>query len=144
MPCDWRRSSAASRSRRRPRTPASSPRPCPIGSGARGICTGRWLARRWSSGVPLRHGLKATSAARSMRYAGRMATTLTSILVHATFSTKERRPIIPADLLPDLFAYGGGICRDMKSPLLHAGGVEDHVHLLLSLGKTEAISEVMM
>ena len=73
-----------------------------------------------------------------------MATTLTSILVHATFSTKHRQPLISLDLLPDLFAYGGGICRDMHSPLLHAGGVSDHVHLLIALGKTANIADVMM
>src|ERR1051326_5727184 len=73
-----------------------------------------------------------------------MATTLTSILVHVTYSTKHRQPIIPAELRPDLFAYTGGICRDMRSPLLHAGGVAEHVHLVLSLGKTEAISGVML
>lgn len=42
-----------------------------------------------------------------------MASTLTSILVHVTFSTKNREPTIPADMLPDLFAYAGGVCRDM-------------------------------
>ena len=72
-----------------------------------------------------------------------MATTLTSILVHVTYSTKNRQPLIPADLLVDLFSYTGGICRDVKSPLLHAGGVADHVHLLLSLAKTESLSDVM-
>ncbi len=73
-----------------------------------------------------------------------MATTLTSILVHVTFSTKNRQPFIAAGLHSDLFAYMGGICRDMKSPLLHAGGVADHVHLLVSLGKTEALSDLML
>ncbi|GJQ30285.1 MAG: transposase [Phycisphaerae bacterium] len=73
-----------------------------------------------------------------------MATTLTSVLVHVTFSTKNREPLIPLDLRPDLFAYMGGICRDMHSPLRHAGGVADHVHLLISLGKSAAIADVMM
>ncbi|MBY0310960.1 MAG: IS200/IS605 family transposase [Phycisphaerales bacterium] len=73
-----------------------------------------------------------------------MASTLTSILVHATFSTKNREPLIPVDLLPQLFAYAGGVCRDMQSPLMHAGGVGDHVHLLISLGKTMSIADVMM
>lgn len=73
-----------------------------------------------------------------------MAATLTSILLHITFSTKNRVPIIPVDLLPELFRYMGGVCRDMKSPLLHAGGVEDHVHLLVSLGKTIAVAELLM
>ena len=73
-----------------------------------------------------------------------MATTLTSILVHVTFSTKHREPLIPMDMRGDLYAYTGGICRDFRSPLLHAGGVSDHVHLLLSLGKNECIADLMM
>ncbi|MBS0197296.1 MAG: IS200/IS605 family transposase [Planctomycetes bacterium] len=73
-----------------------------------------------------------------------MATTLTSILIHITYSTKNREPLIPTDLLPDLFAYSGGICRDLHSPLLHAGGVADHVHLLVSLGKTTSIADLML
>ncbi len=72
-----------------------------------------------------------------------MAASLSSILLLVTFSTKHREPTIPVDLLPDLFAYAGGICRDLHSPLLHAGGVCDHVHLLISLGKTTATSDLM-
>lgn len=77
-------------------------------------------------------------------YLARIAATLTSVLVHVTFSTKNREPLIPLDLFSDLFAYMGGICREHKSPLLHAGGVADHVHLLLSLGKTTSLADLMM
>lgn len=73
-----------------------------------------------------------------------MAATLTSILIHATFSTKNRVPMIPLDLRSDLYAFIGGVCRDLKSPLRHAGGVEDHVHLLISLSKTLSIADLMM
>ena len=73
-----------------------------------------------------------------------MAATLTSILVHIAFSTKHREPTIPRDLLPDLFQYMGGVCRTMHSPLLHAGGEPDHVHLLVSLGKTTSVADLMM
>ena len=73
-----------------------------------------------------------------------MAATLTSILIHATFSTKNREPTIRVEALPEMFRYMGGVCRQLKSPLLHAGGVADHVHLLLSLSKTATIADVMM
>ncbi len=73
-----------------------------------------------------------------------MAATLTSILLHITFSTKHREPLIPMTVMPTLFQYMGGICRDMHSPLLHAGGVADHVHLLVSLGKATAVADLMM
>ncbi len=73
-----------------------------------------------------------------------MAATLTSILLHITFSTKHRERMIPLDLRPDLYRFIGGVCRDMHSPLLHAGGVEDHVHLLVSLSKTVTVSDLLL
>ncbi len=37
----------------------------------------------------------------------------------------------------------GGIARENKMKLIHSGGVDDHVHLLLSLPKTLSISKAM-
>lgn len=73
-----------------------------------------------------------------------MATTLTKILVHITFSTKERAALIPEVIEPDFRAYVGGICRRMDSALLAMNGTSDHVHLLISLGKSTALSDLMM
>lgn len=73
-----------------------------------------------------------------------MASTLTEILLHITFSTKHREPLIPAELEADLYAYIGGICRRMESPLRAMGGTPDHVHLLVSLAKTVAVSDLLL
>ena len=73
-----------------------------------------------------------------------MATTLTKILVHISFSTKDRMAAIPEALEPDLHAYIGGICRRMDSPLLAMGGVSDHVHMLVSMGKTVTLSDLLL
>jgi len=73
-----------------------------------------------------------------------MASTLTRLLIHITFSTKNRIALIPEAIEPDLYAYIGGICRRMESPLLAMGGVADHVHMLVSLGKTVALSDLML
>ena len=73
-----------------------------------------------------------------------MASTLTRILLHITFSTKDRAALIPAAVEPDLYAYIGGICRRMESPLLAMGGTADHVHMMVSLGKTVALSGLML
>ena len=69
---------------------------------------------------------------------------LTRILLHLIFSTKDRAAIITPEIEPDLFAYIGGICRDCESPLLVAGGMPDHVHLLVSLSKNRAVSDLLM
>ena len=52
-----------------------------------------------------------------------MASTLTKILLHIVFSTKDRAAFIAEELEPELYAYIGGICRRMGSPLLAMGGV---------------------
>jgi REP element-mobilizing transposase RayT len=41
-----------------------------------------------------------------------------------------------------LIPYIGGIARENKMKLIH-GGVDDHIHLLLSIAKTMAISKAM-
>jgi len=73
-----------------------------------------------------------------------MASTLTKVLLHITFSTKNRTPLIPEAIEADLYAYIGGICRRMDSPLLAMGGTADHVHMMVSLGKTVALSGLML
>ena len=47
------------------------------------------------------------------------------------------------DVLLRGFKHIGGIVRDQKGTLLKIGGVEDHVHLLVKLSPTIAISDVL-
>jgi REP element-mobilizing transposase RayT len=70
-----------------------------------------------------------------------VAQSLTQIYLHIVFSTKHRRP----DLCDKAFrarahAYLAGVCRNLGSPALMVGGVEDHVHLLCRLSKTLAVA----
>lgn len=60
-----------------------------------------------------------------------MPTTHTAIYLHVVFSTKHRVPLIAPELRPRLHGYMGGIVRGMNGHLLSAGGVEDHMHLLV-------------
>ena len=50
-----------------------------------------------------------------------MAHSYVSQLLHCVFSTKERRRIITPDLQLRLLPYMGGIARENKFRLLHAG-----------------------
>lgn len=77
-------------------------------------------------------------------YAGAMSQTLTRLLVHVVFSTRRREPLITPEQEPELFACMGGTCRNHASVLLAAGAAADHVHLLISLGKTIALSDLML
>ncbi|MFO0857295.1 MAG: IS200/IS605 family transposase [Phycisphaerales bacterium] len=73
-----------------------------------------------------------------------MASTLTKILLHVTFSTKHRQPILPTHVEAELFAYIGGVCRRLDSSLLAMGGTDDHVHMLVSFGKTQTLADLML
>lgn len=62
---------------------------------------------------------------------------------HCAFSTKERRRIITPVLATRLWPFMGGIARNHKMKAIEIGGVEDHVHLLLSLPSTLPIAKAM-
>jgi putative transposase len=64
---------------------------------------------------------------------GLMAHKYPNILIHFVFSTKERSHLIPAKLLPQLAKYFVGIGRNHNVPVLAAGGIANHVHLLVVL-----------
>ena len=72
-----------------------------------------------------------------------MAHSFISQLMHCVFSTKERRPFITPEIQPRLFQYMGGIARENKMKLLTAGGVDDHVHLLVSFPSTINVAKGM-
>ena len=65
----------------------------------------------------------------------------TSLFYHIVFSTRGRRPFLSDDTLPRTCQYMGGIARKMKSQVLIAGGMGDHVHLASAVHPTVAMSE---
>ena len=52
---------------------------------------------------------------------------------HLVFSTKDRRPVISDEWRDRLHTYLGGIVKGLEGVPLAIGGIEDHVHLLVSL-----------
>jgi len=72
-----------------------------------------------------------------------MGRTYSQILSHVVFSTKNRRRHLTHDVIERLFAYMGGIIRDEGGTLLAAGGVEDHVHVLIQLRTDMALANLM-
>jgi len=62
---------------------------------------------------------------------------------HCVFSTKGRERIITPELRDRLWPFLGGIARQNKMKAIEIGGVEDHVHILLSLPATIPISKAL-
>jgi len=67
----------------------------------------------------------------------------TSCLLHCVWATKERRPLIKPELQPRLWAYIGGIARENDMRALIVGGVEDHVHSVISLPRALSIAKAI-
>ena len=63
--------------------------------------------------------------------------------MHCVFSTKERRPLIGPELQARLWPYLGGIARENRMKALVVGGVEDHVHILLSIPSILSVSKAV-
>ena len=78
-----------------------------------------------------------------MRYDSAMSHTYCCSVFHCVFSTKERRKTIIAEIQPRLWAYMGGIAREHQMKALGIGGMEDHVHILLSLPSSMPIAAAM-
>ena len=72
-----------------------------------------------------------------------MPQSLAALYCHIVFSTKNREPLIEANLEESLYAYVGGIVRERKSALLAAGGMPDHVHLLVSMSRVWAVADLV-
>jgi putative transposase len=72
-----------------------------------------------------------------------MPQSLSKILVHLIFSTKDREPSITEAVRPRLHAYMAGILVNLKSPSLQVGGAADHVHSLVLLGRTISQAELV-
>jgi len=71
-----------------------------------------------------------------------MSHTLGNILFHLIFSTHGRRPLIGHEFRDDLFAYLGGIVREMHGTALITNGEPDHVHMLIRVRPTHSAAEI--
>ncbi len=72
-----------------------------------------------------------------------MSRTFTNLLTHLIFSTKDREPLIVPEIKSELFAYLGGLTRELKGKAYGINGTADHVHLLISLPPVISISEAL-
>ena len=72
-----------------------------------------------------------------------MSQSVTNLLHHLIFSTKDRRPIITLDYQPRLYAYIAGIIRECGGISLGINCIEDHVHLFAKLRPAKALSDVL-
>jgi REP element-mobilizing transposase RayT len=72
-----------------------------------------------------------------------MPQSLSRILIHLVFSTKNREPVITPVIRTELHPYLAVTLDNIDCPSLRVGGVADHVHLFFGLSRTRTIAEVV-
>ena len=72
-----------------------------------------------------------------------MPQSLSHIVIHVIFSTKNRHPCLTEQVRPNLHAYLAAVARNTGCECYRAGGVEDHVHLAVRLARTVAPCELV-
>jgi putative transposase len=70
-----------------------------------------------------------------------MSHRFTALFTHLIFSTKDRFPHLEGDLAPECLAYIGGIVENVGGRRIAIGGVADHIHLLVDMPATLALSD---
>ena len=71
-----------------------------------------------------------------------MPQSLSKILIHTIFSTKNRKPYLrDTEFRRQLHSYLAGTAKSLGCQPIRIGGVSDHVHLLTSLSRPLSIAE---
>jgi REP element-mobilizing transposase RayT len=73
----------------------------------------------------------------------RLSHTSGNILLHLIFSTQGRRPLIKPDFRADLFAYLGGIIREIRATALIINGTADHIHMLVRIRPAQSAADIV-
>ena len=71
-----------------------------------------------------------------------MPQSLSNVLIHIVFPTKERRPLLQDAAKRDaMHRYLAGISVRLDCPIIRVGGTEDHVHLLGRQARTITLAD---
>ena len=72
-----------------------------------------------------------------------MPQSLSKVILHIIFSTKNREPWLESNVRPRVHAYLATICRDLGAELVRVGGVVDHVHIVTTLPRTVSQAQLV-
>ncbi len=72
-----------------------------------------------------------------------MPQSLSYLLTHIVFSTKDRAPVLDVAVRPALHAYLATVARNVDCEFFRVGGVADHVHLAVRLSRTITMAQLI-
>lgn len=72
-----------------------------------------------------------------------MPQSLSNILIHLIWSTKDRHPWLTPGIREKTHAFLAGAVRQMDCEAYRVGGVADHVHLAVRLSRTLSVADLV-
>ena len=72
-----------------------------------------------------------------------MPQSLSLVIVHVIFSTKQRKPFLDDEIRESAHSYLAKVIRNTGCECYRVGGVEDHVHLAMRLSRTITIADLI-
>lgn len=72
-----------------------------------------------------------------------MGQSLVKNYLHIVFSTKHRQKMIHPPVEEELYAYLGGICKNLECQPIKIGGHSDHIHILCMLSKKVTLIKLL-
>lgn len=72
-----------------------------------------------------------------------MPQSLSNILLHLIFSTKDRYPWLNGEIRERTHAFLAGAVRECGCEAYRVGGVADHVHLAIRLSRTLSVADLV-
>ena len=72
-----------------------------------------------------------------------MSQSLSKVIIHVIFSTKDRYPLLDVKVRLRMHAYLATVCREEGAEAFRVGGVADHIHLIVTLPRTLSLAEMI-
>jgi putative transposase len=72
-----------------------------------------------------------------------MPQSLSKVILHIIFSTKDRERWLDSGVRPRMHAYLATVCRGLGAELIRVGGVADHVHIVTTLPRTVSQAQLI-
>ena len=72
-----------------------------------------------------------------------MPQSLSYLLTHIVFSTKDRAPVLDPVVRSPLHAYLATVARSVDCECFRVGGIADHVHLAVRLSRTITMAQLI-
>lgn len=72
-----------------------------------------------------------------------MSQSLSKLYVHIIFHTKDNQNLIKQDIEQELFAYMGGLLKNLRCVPIIINGTENHIHILCIMSKNITLADLL-